>query len=92
MFSYKSKAALLISLCVIFTTEVVIYVKLSMNTTNYSDDIEQSSYSHKNDREQIGVFTENMERAFNYHAWIMCTSCRKMFCFNQHCTGGQPEK
>ena len=65
MFSYKSKAALLISLCVIFTTEVVIYVKLSMNTTNYSDDIEQSSYSHKNDREQIGVFTENMERAFN---------------------------
>lgn len=40
MFSYKSKAALLISLCVIFTTEVVIYVKLSMNTTNYSDDIE----------------------------------------------------
>ena len=52
MFSYKSKVALLISLCVIFTTEVVIYVKLSMNTTNYSDDIEQSSYSHKNDREQ----------------------------------------
>lgn len=92
MFSYKSKAALLISLCVIFTTEVVIYVKLSMNTTNYSDDIEQSSYSHKNDREQIGVFTENMERAFNYHAWIMRTSCRKMFCFNQLCTGGQPEK
>lgn len=88
----KQIAVLLISLCVIFTTEVVIYVKLSMNTTNYSDDIEQSSYSHKNDREQIGVFTENMERAFNYHAWIMCTSCRKMFCFNQPCTGGQPEK
>ena len=92
MFSYKSKVALLISLCIIFTTEVVIYVKLSMNTTNYSDDIEQSSYSHKNDREQIDVFTENMERAFNYHAWIMRTSCRKMFCFNQPCTGGQPEK
>ena len=92
MFSYKSKVALLISLCIIFTTEVVIYVKLSMNTTNYSDDIEQSSYSHKNDREQIGVFTENMERSFNYHAWIMCTSCSKMFCFNQPCTGGQPEK
>lgn len=92
MFSYKSKVALLISLCVIFTTEVVIYVKLSMNTTNYSDDIEQSSYSHKNDREQIDVFTENMERAFNYHTWIMRTSCRKMFCFNQLCTGGQPEK
>ena len=96
MFSDQSKAILLISLFVIFMTEVVIYTKVSLNNTEkeintvnhpasedviniVTKDMEQSSYSHENDLEQICVFTENMERAFNYHVWFI----RTPFGFNE---------
>lgn len=74
---------------VIYTKVSLNNTEKEINTVNHpasedvinivTKDMEQSSYSHENDLEQICVFTENMERAFNYHVWFI----RTPFGFNE---------